>query len=162
MSWVNSTSQDIVGLQPQFMYESVLRAATDNPDFSFKTRTTPYPITENTRWRLVATDAATIVFMTSIAYSMIITSVVSYIVVERIEGLKHLQTISGMQLKAYWFANFFFDLCKFEVTILVTIGIFFGFELDYEGAWLTYLLIPFAILPFTYVFSFIFTEDSAA
>jgi hypothetical protein len=34
--------------------------------------------------------------MTSIAYSMLITAVVSYLVVERINGLKHLQVISGL------------------------------------------------------------------
>jgi hypothetical protein len=49
-----------------------------------------------------------------------------------------------------------------QVTILITIILFYGFELEYNAAWVTYLIIPFAILPFTYVSSFIFTADSAA
>ena len=67
-----------------------------------------------------------------------------------------------MQLKAYWMGNFIFDCLKFYVTVLVTVGIFFGFEMGYEAAWVTYMLIPFAIVPFTYVTSFCFTVDSAA
>lgn len=46
--------------------------------------------------------------------------------------------------------------------MLTTIGIFVSFGMEYEAAWLTFLLIPFAVLPFTYVSSFLFTEDSAA
>ncbi len=49
-----------------------------------------------------------------------------------------------------------------QVTIAITIILFFGFNLEYNAAWITYLIIPFAILPFTYVSSFIFTADSAA
>ena len=35
-SFLNITSQDVVALFPQFMYEAVLKAATGRPDFSFK------------------------------------------------------------------------------------------------------------------------------
>jgi ATP-binding cassette, subfamily A (ABC1), member 3 len=147
---------------PQFMYESILRTATHDPTFSFKLRSTPFPLTTDAKFQMLTVNAGIIVFMTSIAYSVVITAVVSYTVVERTEGLKHLQTISGMQLKAYWVANFLFDSAKFYVTILVTIAIFFGFKMGYEAAWLTYLLLPVAILPFTYVSSFVFTVDSAA
>jgi hypothetical protein len=35
-------------------------------------------------------SAGIIVFMTGIGFSVLITSIVSYLVVERIEGLKHL------------------------------------------------------------------------
>jgi ATP-binding cassette, subfamily A (ABC1), member 3 len=49
------------------------------------------------------------------------TAVVSYLVVERIDGLKHLQEISGMQLKAYWVGNFIIDFIKMQLTIAITI-----------------------------------------
>lgn len=102
------------------------------------------------------------IFVSAIAYGMIITSIVSYLVVERINGLKHLQVISGMQLKAYWVGNFTFDFFKMQLTIIVTIILFQAFEMEYDSAWLTFLCLPFGILPFTYVTSFIFTTDSAA
>lgn len=78
------------------MYESIFKTATGNPDFTFKVRTIPYPTTYIDRWRTIAGDAVMIGFMTSIAYPIMIVAVVSHIVVERIEGLKHLQVISGM------------------------------------------------------------------
>jgi ATP-binding cassette subfamily A (ABC1) protein 3 len=73
-----------------------------------------------------------------------------------------LQVISGMQLTAYWTANFVVDMLKLQPLLWTTILIFNIENLHYEAAWLTYLLLPFAILPFTYVTSFIFTSDNAA
>jgi ATP-binding cassette, subfamily A (ABC1), member 3 len=67
-----------------------------------------------------------------------------------------------MQLKAYWIGNFIFDFLKIEFTVAITIILFYGFDLGYNAAWVTYLVLPFGILPFTYVTSFIFTADSAA
>jgi len=72
------------------MYESILKTATKNPDFRYKVRSTPYPLTDFWKVRFIVTDASSVVFMTSIAFSMIITAVISYIVVERVNGLKHL------------------------------------------------------------------------
>lgn len=100
--------------------------------------------------------------MSAIAYSMMVTAIVSYLVVERISGLKHLQVISGMNLKAYWVGNFIFDLIKMELTIVVTISLFFGFEMGLNSAWATYVALPFGIIPFSYVMSYWFTVDSAA
>jgi len=45
VSYVNLTSSDSVALFPQYMYESILKVATDDPNFEFKTRSTPYPLT---------------------------------------------------------------------------------------------------------------------
>lgn len=61
---------------------------------------------------------------------MMITAIASNIVVERLEGLKHLQVISGMQLKAYWVGNFIFDFFKLYFTIIVTVILFYGYGLD--------------------------------
>ena len=44
-TFVNVTSQDVAGLYPQFMYESVIRLATGNPDVKFKVTNTPFPMT---------------------------------------------------------------------------------------------------------------------
>ena len=94
------------------MYESILKVATNDPVFKFKVRSTPYPPTLLVKLKDNITSTSTVIFVSAIAYSMIITSVVSYLVVERTNGLKHLQVISGMQLKAYWIGNFIFDFLK--------------------------------------------------
>lgn len=103
-----------------------------------------------------------IIFVSSIAFSVCMTFVVSYLVVERIEGLKHLQEISGMRISAYWVGNFIIDFIKVQMPIMTTVICFFAFEMDVPTAWIVYLLIPLGALPFTYITSFIFSADSAA
>lgn len=144
------------------MYESILKTALNNPDFKFTLRTTPYPPTIELVNRWSKFDATLIIFITAIGYSVMITSIVSYLVVERMDGLKHLQIVSGMQKKAYWVGNFIIDFVKMQFTIVLTIAMFFGFNMGVTSAWLTYLVFPFGILPFTYVTSFVFSADSAA
>lgn len=41
---INLTSQDVAAYFPQFMYESVLRTATQDSDFKLEVETVPYPI----------------------------------------------------------------------------------------------------------------------
>ena len=73
------------------MYESILKVATDDPEFEFKVRSTPYPLTERQKQINKGQDAGTVVFFTAISYSILITNVVSYLVNERISNLKHVQ-----------------------------------------------------------------------
>lgn len=77
-------------LYPQFMYESILKTATNDPEFKFKLRSTPYPPTYDFIYRAESLNSALIIFVSAIAFSVCMTFVVSYLVVERIEGLKHL------------------------------------------------------------------------
>jgi hypothetical protein len=58
------------------MYESILKVATNNKDFNFKTRNTPYPITAVVRNRKVQGNAAAVLFLTAVSYGMLMTSVV--------------------------------------------------------------------------------------
>ena len=71
------------------MYESILKVATDDPEFEFKTRSTPYPVTYEIRRRTATSDAGAVIFFAAIAYSIVITVTVSYLVVERITQMKH-------------------------------------------------------------------------
>lgn len=78
------------------MYESILKTASDDPNLKFSVRSIPFPPTHEVKIRYNGANIATIIFLSSITYSMMITAVVSYLVVERINGLKHLQLVSGM------------------------------------------------------------------
>ncbi len=99
---------------------------------------------------------------TAVAYSALLSSVASYLVNERLFGLKHLQVISGMQRKAYWIGNFVVDLIKMMFTISATIMCFLFLDMGMESAVWTYLAMPFGVLPFTYVTSFLFSTESGA
>ena len=80
---MNLTSTASVALFPGWMYESILKVATDDPEFEFKTRSTPYPLTYEIKKRVKTGDAGQIIFFSAIAYSIVITVTMSYLVVER-------------------------------------------------------------------------------
>jgi ATP-binding cassette, subfamily A (ABC1), member 3 len=73
------------------MYESILKTAFDDPEFEFKVTSRPYPLTYEVRNQIKTSKAGTVVFFTAIAYSIILTNIVSYLVQERISNLKHVQ-----------------------------------------------------------------------
>jgi hypothetical protein len=54
------------------------------------------------------------------------------------------------------------DILKSYIPILAITGLIFAFSLDYEGVWMLLLVYPLAIVPFTYVTSFFFTNDTVA
>jgi len=159
---MNITSQDVAALVPQFMYESILKTAFDDPEFEFKVKIRAFPLTYQIQSYVKTSKAGTVIFFTAISYSVILTNIVSYLVNERISNLKHVQQISGMQLSAYWIGNFIFDFCKMNVTIATSIIIFYSFHTGLSSSLISYALFPFAVLPFTYCMSFVFTVDSAA
>ena len=43
------TSPDASILFPQFMYEAILKVATDDPDFEFKVKSTAYPVLDEAK-----------------------------------------------------------------------------------------------------------------
>lgn len=67
-----------------------------------------------------------------------------------------------MHSLAYWLTNSLFDLIKLEFTAVVSIVLFRLFNLDYSAVWLPFLMFPFAIVPFSYVLSFAFSDESSA
>lgn len=58
--------------------------------------------------------------------------------------------------------NFLFDAFKLYLTIATTLILFSVFGQEYPTATWVLLAFPFGILPFTYVFSYMFTVESAA
>ena len=73
-----------------------------------------------------------------------------------------MQVISGVSLPAYWASNMISDIAKTYVPILVIIILQYVLSVDYDGVWILLMLFPIAIIPFTYVTSFIFTSDTVA
>ena len=156
------TSSASAALFPQYMYESILKIATGDPQFKFKTKSTPYPLTYELEVRRNTSDAGQVIFFASIAYSIIITVTVSYLVAERTSTQKHVQEVAGMRLLSYWIANFIVDAVKLYILIGATIVLFIVFDLEFDTARWIFVAFPFGILPFTYVTSFLFTAESAA
>jgi len=144
------------------MYQSVLATATNNPNFSFQTTITPFPVLFVLKQRGNATVAFDFAYMVTIAIAIIPCVMVAFILKEREESLKHMQLISGMNLPAYWISNLAADMIKVYIPMILIIFTYLAFSIKLPGVWVLFLIYPLAIVPFTYLTSFLFTTDSKA
>lgn len=159
-TFVNTTSQDATGIYPGFLYEAVLRVALDEPDFKFKIKSHPHPIPEVLRDREGAFDAISLSFMIAIAFAMVPSSVISYLLSEKATGLKHQQLISGMSIYAYWTANYIFEIFKMELPVVICLGLVYAFGQDQPMIWRVFLMLPVGLVPFTFGTSFFFQKEN--
>ena len=67
-----------------------------------------------------------------------------------------------MRLSSYWITNFIFDSAKLYLTILASLLMFHIFEQDYPTATWILVAFPFGVMPWIYVWSYMFTAESAA
>ncbi len=89
-SYLNLTSQDVTAMFPQFLYEAVLKTATGVPDFTFDVTSTSFPIFDVFKQRQDAGNALDFVFMVAMAFTLIPTSMIGFILKEREDNLKHI------------------------------------------------------------------------
>jgi hypothetical protein len=64
-----------------------------------------------------------------------------------------------MSLAGYWAGNMIFDILVAYVPIGLIIVLSMAFGKNYTGAWALFLLYPPAVVPYTYVWSFLFASD---
>lgn len=141
------------------MYQAILRVATGDSDLEFNVINQPFPIYQKFIDVEEAAGAYDFVFMTAIALALIPCVMVQFILNERELQLKHQQLLSGMSLSGYWGSNLAFDIIMAYIPILLIILLMNVFSVNYEGAWVLFLLYPPAIVPYTYVTSFLFKSD---
>ena len=72
-----------------------------------------------------------------------------------------MQLISGMNLPAYWFSNFIADVIKMYIPCTLIILTSVAFEVNYPYVWVLFILLPLALVPFSYVTTFIFKNDTS-
>lgn len=123
---------------------------------------TPMPIPQIIKNREGASDGIFLSFMIAIGFSLIPASIISHAIQERNSGLKHQQLISGMNIFAYWTANYIFEILKTEIPILLSLALVYAFDEGLPMVWRTFLLLPVGLVPFTLGLSFIFRQDSSA
>jgi len=159
VNYLNVTSQDVTALYPHYIYTALLRAATGKSELQFNVILTAFPIYQIKLDYEQAAGAFDFIFMTAIALALIPCVMVQFILNEREKQLKHQQLLSGMSVAGYWASNLFFDIFMAYVPILLIIMLTFVFDKSYEGIWVLFLLYPPAVVPFTYVTSFLFSSD---
>lgn len=161
-SYINTTSQDVTEAFPQFMYESILRTATNDPLFSYTVVNSPFPVLAVFKQRAKILTAFDLNFMMAVAIALIATVIMTFILKEKEGKLKHMQMISGMSLPAYWISNFVSDILKTYIPIILIIFITMIFGCNYQGVAGILMVLPLALVPFTYVTSFWFSSETPA
>ena len=157
------------------MYEAILKTAVEDPEFEFKVRTTPYPLTTKQKKVFHRADAyfetctyVTVreyvmcwaklaegpIFAISVCFAVLATFVLHHITVERTSKLKLLQMVSGLQLGSYWFGNWLFDTCSMQLLVAATIALFVVFDPTWRVSIAVVFLYPIATVPVIYLGSF--------
>lgn len=129
----------------------------------------PLPLTYDQRSIGTAISGFLGAFVFTLALAFKYASIISFIVKEREDKVKHQQIVSGMKLSAYWLANFMYDytlylcvalpaaaLCKaMNVAALSTGNAFLA-------TWLLFIAYGLAYIPLTYIFAFLYKEYGSA
>ena len=76
-------------MYPQFMYQAILRVATQDPNFVYDVTSVPYPVYQKFKDIEEAASAYDFVFMVAIALALIPCTMVQFILNEREQHLKH-------------------------------------------------------------------------
>lgn len=101
-------------------------------------------------------------FVVGIAFSLIPSSIVSRLVSEKEKGLYHMQIVSGIDRFAYYGSFAVMDLVNCYIPCFLTIFLLQLFEINLPGVWVTILIYPIAVIPYTYATSFIFGKETTA
>jgi ATP-binding cassette subfamily A (ABC1) protein 3 len=112
------------------MYQSILKEATGNKNLIFKTISNPFPITKQLKEDSLVSNSLFCVFGISIAFSLIPTYLITFIMQEKESDFKQFQVVNGMSLFAYWFVNYIFDLVRVIIPVSIVIGLSYAFSVS--------------------------------
>eukprot|EP00358_Blepharisma_japonicum_P005429 CAMPEP_0202940626 /NCGR_PEP_ID=MMETSP1395-20130829/752_1 /ASSEMBLY_ACC=CAM_ASM_000871 /TAXON_ID=5961 /ORGANISM="Blepharisma japonicum, Strain Stock R1072" /LENGTH=1359 /DNA_ID=CAMNT_0049635207 /DNA_START=1192 /DNA_END=5271 /DNA_ORIENTATION=- len=106
----------------------------------------------------------------SIGMAFIPTGLVTFIVKERENNVKHQHLVSGVSIPAYWLSSYAWDLSKYMIPGVVSVLLISAFDLQslpqiaafsYQSEFYSFFMVA-AICPFTYASSFLFKSYSIA
>ena len=141
------------------MYTAILRTATNDPNLIFDITSKPFPIYQKFKDYEAAGKYYDYVFMVAIALALIPCVMIQFILNEREQQLKHQQLLSGMSISGYWASNMIFDILLAYVPIGFIIMLTMIFDRNFHDVWIIFMLYPLAIVPYTYVWSFLFDSE---
>ena len=138
------------------MYEAFLSSVDEN--IKFQTILAPFPEYETARENKSEGQVVLFSLIFGMALSIIPTSVISYVILERESNVKHMQLTAGVSIFAYWLANFIVDFILTAITISLMILVSIPFEMMKESDILRQFLALYVpvIVAFTYMMSLCF------
>ena len=149
---------------------ALLQYITNNTNYSLSVLNHPLPRTEHekvTDEMTEETTGFTVAFNIVFGMGFLASSFTLFLIKERATKAKHQQFVSGVSIFTFWMATFTWDMINFlmpAVCLLITLWAFditaFITEDHLFHIALLFILYGFAMLPFMYLWSFLFTVPS--
>jgi len=70
--------------------------------------------------------------------------------------------VSGIDKRAYWLSFYMFDIVVSYIPCILTHYLFGVFGLQYKHVWKVLMAYPWAIVPYSYITSYVFTREATA
>lgn len=150
---------------------AILQYITNNTQFTLTTVNHPLPRTEEQKIREEtqgSTTGFTIAFNFVFGIAFLSSSFVLFLIKERATKAKHIQFVSGVQPFTFWASTFCWDLINYMIPCCILLFVLWAFDIkayfiDAHAVHILLLLFlhGWAMLPFMYLLSFIFTVPSS-
>ena len=141
-----------------FLKKIINKAAGHKVSINYKHKVMPNTAKQD----MTNGSSGTVVLFVAIAYALIPANFITIIVREKNNNSKHLMSLSGMNIMAYWIVNFIFELTKYYFTGGICMLILYIFDYYTDYLIYFYLLYGPPLILMTYVVSFLFTDESGA
>ena len=119
----------------------------------------PFPTSYEEKKNKKSRNGFSLVFFTSIAFALIPSNIITSILKEKENKLKHLQILSGLSLFSYWLNNYIFELLKYIIISIGSYIILVLLEFDDKYLITLYILYGLAMLSFTYCTSYFINNE---
>ena len=119
----------------------------------------PFPLKYGEKNDKKSRNGFSLVFFTSIAFALIPSNIITSIIKEKENKLKHLQILSGLSLLTYWINNYIFELIKYIIISGLSYLILSLFTFDENYLYTLYILYGPAMISFTYFMSYFINNE---
>ena len=119
----------------------------------------PFPMSYEEKKNKKSRNGFSLVFFTSIAFALIPSNIITSILKEKENKLKHLQILSGLSLCSYWLNNYIFELIKYFIISICSYIILILFDFEDKYLIVLYILYGPAMISFTYFLSYFIDNE---
>ena len=146
----------------------ILKNLTNSLSSSITTFITPFALTALQQQTFAQVTGISSAIIIAMAFCFVPSTYIVFVVRERELKSKHLQIISGVQIIPYWLSNYIFDfICFFIVSVIMALIIYAYGNTAFTGenfqvVILIFIMFGLAVIPFTYICSFLFDSHSTA
>lgn len=153
-----------------FINSAIMQNDPTAPYYNLRLYNDPLPLTKKQQNLAQNAGSFYIALIFAIGMAFIPTGLVTFIVKERENNIKHQHLVSGVSIPAYWASAYTWDLVKYFIPGIITPLLIKAFDLKtltdpvevYNAVWALFVMFGFAICPYTYAVSFMFKSYSIA